>query len=104
MFLVLKNCGANDDKFIPLDMIKYEIYNVVTTEFPNVILMDDDYLLSSICSAICLKNANSPSCVGFSSNIKTDRTCTLYSEVGIVNSSTITISPPMNFTEELYIR
>ena len=102
MFLVLKNCGAADDKFIPLDMIKYEIYNVVNTDVPNVIGMDDDNLLSSICSAICSKNANSPSCVGFSSNVKTDHTCTLYSEVEIMNSSTI--STPMNFTEELYIR
>ena len=105
MSIVLKNCGADsadEDKFIPLDTMKYEIYTVVTTEFPNVILMDDGDLLDSICSAICSRKDNYPTCIGFSSNIATDRTCTLYSEVVLMNDSTI--GPPMNLTGKLYLR
>ena len=100
--IVLKNCGADEDKFIPLDNMKYEIYSVSTNEFPNVILMDDGNLLSSICSAICSRKDNAPNCIGFSSNIATDRTCTLYSEVGLMNRGTI--GPAMNFIGKLYLR
>ena len=102
MSLVLKYCGADNDKFIPLDMMKYEIYNVVTTEVPNVILMDNDILLSSICSAICSKKDNSSTCIGFSSDITTQHTCTLYSEVEFL--SNINVGPAMNVTEEIYLR
>ena len=105
MSIELKNCGANEDKFILLDMMKYGIdgiFNVVKTELHNVIPMDKSILLSSICSAICSQNDNYPNCIGFSSIIATDRTCILYSEVGLMNNSTT--GTPLNLGGELYLR
>ena len=90
------------DKFIPLDLTKYEISNVQTTEVPNVILMDDGNLLSSICSYICSRTDNSSSCIGFSSDISTNHACTFYSEVDVVSNSNI--GPAMNVTEKVYLR
>ena len=103
--VVLKDCGANEDKFILFDMMNYGIdgiLDVVTTELHNVIPMDNSILLSSICSAMCSQKDNYPNCIGFSSNITTDRTCILYSEVSLMNSSTI--GPPLNLDGELYLR
>ena len=96
----MKNCGAQE--FIPLDKTKYEIYNVKTTEIPNVIFLDDDDLLSSICSMICSRHDNTPSCIGFSSDVSTNHSCTLYSEVDV--DSNINAGPAMNITEKVYIR
>ena len=75
------DCGAQEDKFIPMDMTKYEIKYEVTTEIPDVIPTDDGNLLSSVCSMMCA--GNSPLCIGFSSDISTSRSCTLYTEVEV---------------------
>ena len=99
---MLKNCGADEDKFIPLDHMKYRIVNMVTTELPQVILMDNDILLSSICGAICSRADNSHTCIGYSSNIANDHTCTLYSEVDLMDNSVD--NAPMNLIGELYIK
>ena len=99
---MLKNCGADEDKFVPLDNLKYRLVNMVTTELPNVIVMDNDMLLSSICGAICSREDNSPTCIGYSSNIANDRTCTLYSEVDLMKNSME--STTMDFIGELYLK
>ena len=98
----MKNCGADEDKFIPLNGMKYRVVNMVKTELPNVILMDNDILLSSICGAICSRKDNYPTCIGYSSNMAKDRTCTLYSEVDLVENNME--STPMNFIGELYLK
>ena len=41
----MNNCGAQEDKFVPLDTTKYGINNAVTTEIPDVIPVDDGNLL-----------------------------------------------------------
>ena len=99
---VMKNCGTHEDKFVPLDFTKYEIYNVETTEVPNVIMLDDDTLLSSICSMICSQRVNTPSCIGFLSDVSKDHSCTLYTEVSV--DSNIKIGPVKNVTETVYLR
>ena len=96
---MLKNCGADEDKFVPLDNLKYRVVDMATTELPNVIIMDNDKLLSSICGAICSREDNSPTCIGYSSNIANDRTCTLYSEVDLMKNSVD--SAPMNLIGNL---
>ena len=104
MSIELKNCGANEDKFILLDMMNYGIdgiLDVVSTELHNVIPMDNSILLSSICSAMCSHNDNYPDCIGFSSNMATDPTCVLYSEVSLMDNTTI--GTPLNLGE-LYLR
>ena len=85
-----------------MDMTKYDIYNVQTTEIPDVILFDDGNLLSSICSMICSGMNNAPLCIGFSSDISTKNSCTLYSEVDV--DSNINTGPAMNIIQELYLR
>ena len=78
------DCGAQEDKFIPMDMTKYEIKYEVTTEIPDVIPIDDGNLLSSVCSMMCAGKDNSPLCIGFSSDITISRSCTLYTKVEVV--------------------
>ena len=79
----ISNCGAQEDKFIPLDATKYEINNAVTTEVPHVIPIDDGNLLSSVCSVLCARKDNSPLCIGFSNDISISRSCKLYTEVEV---------------------
>ena len=95
MNLVLKNCGSHEDNFIQLDRTRYHVYNVQTTEITDVILTYDSNLLSSICSMICARADNIPTCVGFSSDITANHSCTLYSEIDV--DSTINTGPAMNF-------
>ena len=102
MSLVLKNCGSQENKFIPLDMTKYEIYDRQITEIPNVIILDDDNMLSSICGMICSREDNTPPCIGFSSDVTTNRSCTLYSEIDV--HTNMNTGPAMNVTGNVFLR
>ena len=93
------DCGAQEDKFIPMDMTKYEIKYEVTTEIPDVIPIDDGNLLSSVCSMMCAGKDNSPLCIGFSSDISISLGCILYTEVEVVSNNAT-----MTATQEVWLR
>ena len=61
---------------------------MVATEIPDVIPVDDDNLLSSVCSMMCARKDNTPLCIGFSRDISNNRRCILYTEVEVVTGTT----------------
>ena len=90
------------ETLVPLDTTKHEIYNVKSIETPNVVLLDDENLLSSICSMICSRRDYTPTCIGFSSDVSANHSCTFYSEIDV--DKNINTGPPMNITRTVYLK
>ena len=95
---IMSNCGT-EDKFIPLDTMKYAVKNAVTTEVTGVTHINDGNLLHSICSMMCSRSVSSPSCIGFSSDVSICQDCTLFTELEVVGNNA-TVTP----TQEVWLR
>ena len=67
-----------------------------------MILLGDENLLSSICSMICSRGDYSPTCIGFSSDVSANHSCTFYSEIDVDKS--INTGPSMNISETVYLK